>query len=144
MNQSEQLDGRPGQTKAVAPCIYRTVPDAAASVQDAQAACQGGHSFACAILDVLPQQIAVLRADATIAAVNASWRHFAKANARADAGPPASIDDNYVTVCLTAHGFSSEQVHAAADGIAAVLAGRHIPPQPPMSNLGIIEHPGRS
>ena len=132
MNQIKQLDGHPGRTTAAAPCTYRagssaTGIDLAASgpLQQAQFICEGGcQNFACAILDALPQQIAVLAADGVIVAVNASWRHFAQANALANSEPPADIGKNYLAVCLAARGASSEQAHAAADGIAAVLAGQ--------------------
>lgn len=132
MNQIKQLDGHPGRTTAAAPCTYRagssaTGVDPAASgpSQRAQYVCDGGcQNFACAILDALPQQIAVLGADGAIVAVNASWRHFAQANALANSEPPADIGKNYLAVCVAARGASSEQAHVAADGIAAVLAGQ--------------------
>lgn len=132
MNQIRQLDGHPGRTTAAAPCTYRAGssatgidPAPSGAPQRAQYLCEGGcQNFACAILDALPQQIAVLAADGAIVAVNAPWRLFAQANALANSEPPADIGKNYLAVCLAARGASSEQAHAAADGIAAVLAAQ--------------------
>lgn len=132
VNQMKSLGRRPGRTTVLGPCTYRTGPYTtgigpadSASLAEAQRICPGGGlGFACAILDALPQQIAVLAADGAIVAVNASWLHFAKSNARADLEPPVGIDNNYPVVYLAARGPSSEQERAAAEGIAAVLAGR--------------------
>ena len=132
MNQIKQLDGRPGRAEAAAPCIYQAGSSAtgidpltSGPPQQAQSICEGGcQNFACAILDALPQQIAVLATDGAIIAVNASWRHFAQANALANSEPPADIGKKYLAVCLGARGASSEQAHAAANGIATVLAGQ--------------------
>ena len=105
VNQIKQLGGRPGRTTAPEPCTYRAGPYAtgirpagSASAEDAQPICHSGHSFACAILDALPQQIAVLAADGAIAAVNASWRHFDSADAQAQAESAAGNDHDYRAV----------------------------------------------
>ena len=134
VNHIKELAGHFERTTVVAPCIYRAGPCAtcagpAASgrAQQAQSISEGGcRSFACAILDALPQQIAVLAADGAIFAVDVPWRHFAQANAGANAEPSADIGKNYLAICRAARGASSEHAHAAADGIAAVLAG-HAP-----------------
>ncbi|MBC7455849.1 MAG: EAL domain-containing protein [Massilia sp.] len=90
-----------------------------------RSSCQGGcNSFACTVLDALPQQIAVLAADGAIVAVNASWRHFGKTHVRPELGHVPGIEKASLAACLAARGASSEQALAGADGIAAVLAGR--------------------
>lgn len=132
VKQINELNGLSDRTESGAPCTYRADPcmtdvgpASTTPPQQAPSVCDGGcRSFACAILDALPQQIAVLSAEGTIVAINASWRQFAQANALFDAQPPGGIGENYLAACLAARGASSEQAHAAADGIAAVLAGR--------------------
>ncbi len=132
VNQIRQMCEHPGRTTLPTPCTYRADPDAIASglsgcatAKPVPPPCHGGcHSFACAILDALPQQIAVLAADGAIAAVNASWRHFDSADAQAQAESAAGNDHDYRAVFPAARAPSYEQARAAAEGIAAVLSGQ--------------------
>ena len=92
----------------------------------AGAAPQSGvcHSFACAILDALPEQIAVLAADGTVVAVNAAWQRFAADNQLPGAPQPHSdIGRNYLAVCRATRSGDAAEAQAVADGIAAVLGG---------------------
>lgn len=83
----------------------------------ATAAC---HSFACAVIDGLPDQMAVLGADGTIVAVNQAWRSFADDNRKQDAPPSNDVGTDYLAVCRQARGSAGD---AAAAGIHAVLDG---------------------
>jgi diguanylate cyclase (GGDEF)-like protein/PAS domain S-box-containing protein len=83
------------------------------------------HSFACAVLDAFPEQIAVLSADGDIVAVNAAWRRFAADNAAPGApARDADIGVSYLAVCRAASGQGSADAGEVAQGIAAVLEGR--------------------
>lgn len=73
-----------------------------------------------AILDGLPEHIAVLATDGTIVMVNAAWERFAKAN-----GDPelrhSGVGRNYLEVCNSGGGDTDAQ--RAQRGIKAVLEG---------------------
>ena len=82
------------------------------------------HRFNAAVLDSMPQQVAVLDRKGAIVAVNEVWRRFARAN-----GAPALLVDpvgvNYLQSCepvLT--GPEAADAQAVAAGIRAVLEGR--------------------
>ncbi|GJI89716.1 putative bifunctional diguanylate cyclase/phosphodiesterase [Duganella hordei] len=80
------------------------------------------HSFACAILDALPDQIAILDAAGMIVVVNEAWRTSGQT-----LGAPPSGDDvgrNYLAACRNARGLGSEGAADAGAGISAVLEGR--------------------
>lgn len=107
-----------------APCAYGVLaadlPHCPAGAIARLSAVESGvcNSFACAILDAMPDQVAVLDAGGAIAAANHAWRaQFAGATAGTDSG----LD--YMTIC-------SQTMAAAADadaayaGIQSVLAGR--------------------
>jgi diguanylate cyclase (GGDEF)-like protein/PAS domain S-box-containing protein len=68
------------------------------------------HTFACAILDGLTDQIAVLAPDGTIVAVNAAWRSSVPEG--------AAVGANYLAVCPA--GGRDSPIHG---GVAGVLAG---------------------
>ncbi|WP_332853567.1 putative bifunctional diguanylate cyclase/phosphodiesterase [Duganella sp. S19_KUP01_CR8] len=83
------------------------------------------HSFACAVLDALREQLAVVGADGTILAVNAAWRQASAT--RRQPGQPAlytDIGSNYLELCRDAVGRGSEGAAEAEAGIKAVLAGQ--------------------
>lgn len=74
------------------------------------------------ILDGLPEHIAVLKNDGTIAMVNRAWTRFAKANGDPDmsqSGPGA----NYLAVCMASNGEPDSDASKAYLGIKAVLEG---------------------
>ena len=95
---------------------------------------QANELFKQAILDSMLAQIAVLDRNGVIVAVNQAWRNFALANSAVLPGLAAfetpaaltSIGVNYLEVCQTSDGDSSEEVDAAYAGIRAVLDG-HLP-----------------
>lgn len=90
------------------------------AVASQPAAC---HSFSCAVLDALPEQIAVLDRDGNVVAVNAAWNRCGN-----EACKPlrrgSDIGRNYLEICRSAHGVGAEGATAAADGIDDVLSGR--------------------
>ncbi len=75
-----------------------------------------------AIINALPEHIAVLTPDGTIALVNKAWSRFAQANGDPDlrhSGPGA----NYLDACLVEHTEDGHQARAARQGVKAVLEG---------------------
>lgn len=81
-------------------------------------------SFSCAVLDALPEQIAVLDGDGAIVAVNGAWSKSGVPHLR----PGITQNEmylgiNYLEICRDAQGMGSEGAMAAAEGIGAVLAG---------------------
>jgi two-component system, chemotaxis family, CheB/CheR fusion protein len=74
-----------------------------------------------AVLDSLPEHLAVLDAQGTITLVNAAWRRFAALN-----GDPSLTScgpgSNYLKVCAQA-ALQDPDARAAHDGLAAVLKG---------------------
>ncbi|HEX5345169.1 MAG TPA: EAL domain-containing protein [Duganella sp.] len=84
-------------------------------------ACAG---FYCAVLDALPEQIAVLDDDGVIVAVNSAWRKYGVDHLRAGVGEgELDLGVNYLEICRQARGASAEGAAVAAEGIGAVLAG---------------------
>lgn len=77
--------------------------------------------FAIEILDALAAHIAVLDADGTIIAANASWKRFAQANGTQH--PRAFIGANYLAVCDTAARDGDPQAMMVARGMRMVLSG---------------------
>jgi two-component system CheB/CheR fusion protein len=74
-----------------------------------------------AVLDALPEHVAVLDADGRITMVNQAWRSFVQANGDhglARTGPGAS----YLGVCASSD--ADADARRAHDGITDVLAGR--------------------
>ena len=75
-----------------------------------------------AIIDALPEHIAVLDVDGTISLVNAAWIRFARANGDRDmrqSGPGA----NYFDACLPGPGPDGENATDAVRGLRQVLEG---------------------
>jgi PAS domain S-box-containing protein len=74
------------------------------------------------VLNSLPANIAVLKGDGTIQAINEAWRRFAHANG----DPRCSVDTgvNYLEVCKRARKAGSEDAEKALTGIQDVLEGR--------------------
>jgi two-component system CheB/CheR fusion protein len=75
-----------------------------------------------AILDGLPEHVAVLEADGTIRLVNAAWKRFAMANGDAElkvSGPGS----NYLSACKTDLQLNDDSATAALRGIRGVLEG---------------------
>ena len=75
-----------------------------------------------AILDGLPEHVAVLDPDGTIRVVNAAWRHFAIAN-----GDPelktCGTGCNYLNACGGEFAGDGDTASAAANGLRSVLDG---------------------
>lgn len=128
VNVGNQLQKCLAGTNVEMPCIYRAAPSAmVSSLTDSPSHqrawnCQTSQrNFAYAVLDALPQQIAVLSSDGIVVSVNAAWRKFGHDNARAE--HLADVGINYLAVCLASRGEGAEQAHTTAAKIAAVLAG---------------------
>src|SRR5258708_21405992 len=96
------------------------------SYEDAQV-CVQEHSImppgmADAVLDALPDNIAVLDRSGTIVAVNAAWNQFA---CDSDANSLASsIGMNYLPVCRA--NARNDVTQHEVDGLSAILAGATI------------------
>jgi PAS domain S-box-containing protein len=74
-----------------------------------------------AILNALPEHIALLDAQGAIVSVNRAWRQLATANFLQ--GPEFAIGINYPEACRRAAGGDALEARRAADGILSVLAG---------------------
>ncbi len=75
-----------------------------------------------AILDALPEHIAVLETDGSIRMVNAAWRRFARANGDPElkaSGPGC----NYLTACLSDMPEDAGSAGSAVRGLRGVLEG---------------------
>jgi PAS domain S-box-containing protein len=75
-----------------------------------------------AVLDALPDHIAILNMKGTIIAVNTMWQRFADQNGFVGTG--YCIGNNYLDVCDAAEGDCSEEAHIVAQGIRSMIAGR--------------------
>jgi DNA-binding CsgD family transcriptional regulator len=73
------------------------------------------------ILDSLSAHIAILDKDGYILATNKAWREFASSNQLEMRSEAISV--NYLEICDSAVGESSEQAGRVAEGIRAVLSG---------------------
>lgn len=74
------------------------------------------------IIDALPEHVALVEPDGTIALVNAAWRRFALANGDPEltsSGPGA----NYLRACQPTHPIDGEMAAKAAFGLKCVLEG---------------------
>ncbi len=72
-------------------------------------------------LDSLLAHIAILEADGTILAVNATWHEFARRNGAGGAG--FGVGANYLGACTRAKGACSEEAGIVSEGIREVIAG---------------------
>jgi len=103
-----------------------TLPDiipAACGCVDAEAtALLKTKSFPHSTLDALSAHIAILDEHGTIIEINAAWHRYALDNdcVREQHG----LGDNYLKVCESAVGSSSEEAAVVAEGIRAVMAGQ--------------------
>jgi diguanylate cyclase (GGDEF)-like protein/PAS domain S-box-containing protein len=75
-----------------------------------------------AILNALPECIALLDPEGAIVSVNDSWRLFTTANSHG-VGPGHGLGVNYLAVCDHATGPGAQDARLAADGIRSVLRG---------------------
>jgi len=82
------------------------------------------HSFSCAVLDALPEQIAVLDTDGNVVAVNSAWRLCCGGSDTSDPAGSSAVGQNYLDICRKAQGIGSEGAMEAAEGIDDVLGGR--------------------
>jgi two-component system nitrate/nitrite sensor histidine kinase NarX len=99
--------------------ILGTVTDITGRKQ-VERALRTSQQFLQSALDSLSGNIAILDAEGTILAVNASWRHFAEANELT--WPDFGVDRNYLAV-VDASVDDSGGPKAVAAGIRAVIAG---------------------
>ena len=76
-----------------------------------------------AILDSLPEHIAVLENNGNIVAINKAWQNFAIENNISPSALQNTIGTNYLEVCETAKGECSEESDIVANGIRSVLNG---------------------
>ncbi|MDZ4163469.1 MAG: chemotaxis protein CheB [Burkholderiales bacterium] len=75
-----------------------------------------------AVIDALPEHVAVLENDGTISLVNAAWRTFGKANGNSElkgAGPGT----NYLAACQAASAGGDDYAGRALRGLKSVLEG---------------------
>ena len=73
------------------------------------------------VLNALSAHVALLDDQGTIIGTNLEWREFGEANT---VGSPAdAIGMNYLAVCDTAEGESSDEAEAVARGIRSVISG---------------------
>ncbi|MGO8947289.1 MAG: PAS domain S-box protein [Ktedonobacterales bacterium] len=83
----------------------------------------GGYlSIDSGVLDVLPDQIAVLDQSGTIVAVNGAWKRFAHENAGDTL--TSGVGRNYLEVCRAAS--NEETARRVLDGLQAMLAGTQL------------------
>lgn len=75
-----------------------------------------------AIIDALPEHIAVLERDGKIAMVNQAWKLFVKANGDSDL-EHTSIGKNYFDTCRVGNIEGEEMATKAIHGVKSVLAG---------------------
>jgi diguanylate cyclase (GGDEF)-like protein/PAS domain S-box-containing protein len=89
-------------------------------------AIDGSRPFACAVLDGLPEQIAVLDQQGRIVSVNAAWRRFADDNAALSTPIPghAALGSNYLSGCDAGLAGATTGAADACAGIRAVLDGK--------------------
>ncbi|MCP2006843.1 EAL domain-containing protein [Duganella violaceipulchra] len=84
------------------------------------------HNFACAVLDAMREQLAVLGPDGAILTVNPAWREAAAT--RHQPGQSmlyAEVGCNYLQLCHDAAAQGAEGAAEAEAGIKAVLAGEN-------------------
>ena len=91
-----------------------------------ESALQESQAFVNAILNSVPNEIIVLDSNGLVVATNNSWQRFAHKNATHPGTQPAHTDvgSNYLEVCRTSIGMSSEGAMSAYEGIRAVLDRR--------------------
>jgi PAS domain S-box-containing protein len=90
--------------------------------KEAERALQDREALNRAVLNSLPANIAVLKADGTIQAINEAWHRFAQANYEPPAGLVAT-GANYLKACKRAAEDGSQEAERALRGIQAVLNG---------------------
>lgn len=74
------------------------------------------------VLNALPAHVALLDSFGNLFEVNDAWQAFAHQNGADDRN--SYLGKNYLEVCDSSEGDSSEQGHAAADGLRAILSGQ--------------------
>lgn len=79
------------------------------------------EQFTQAILNSLSAHIAILNEHGVIIETNRAWKNFAKANQMRMR--PDTLGINYIDLCTSAVGTSSERAQEVADGIKQVLGG---------------------
>ena len=80
-----------------------------------------GEQFAQTILNAMSAHIAILDEDGVILETNQAWKRFATAND--PQAHPDAVKMNYLEICDTARGDSSEEARDIAKGIRAVMRG---------------------
>jgi|CXWL01.1.fsa_nt_gi PAS domain S-box-containing protein len=89
--------------------------------QRTRATLEESRRFLQSTLDALTAHIAILDEQGTIVAVNGAWRQFGDGHELRD--PDHALGRNYLEVCDSASGESSEQAKVMAEGIRSVMQG---------------------
>jgi diguanylate cyclase (GGDEF)-like protein/PAS domain S-box-containing protein len=87
---------------------------------------QSGHDFLHAIVDGVPEALAVIDGDGFIVMVNRAWRQYSIDNSPEPGGPARNteVGASYFDVCRASRGPGSEGSEAALEGIRSVMDGR--------------------
>ncbi|MEQ9033476.1 MAG: PAS domain S-box protein, partial [Aggregatilineales bacterium] len=104
-------------------------------MKESEQAVRESERFARSTLDALSAHIAILDNTGTVIAVNQSWIDFATDNT-SNAPKSAFLGVNYLETCDRAKGKGSEEAHAVAAGIRAVIGGQ--------SSSFVLEYPCHS
>ncbi|HMN62426.1 MAG TPA: PAS domain S-box protein [Anaerolinea sp.] len=110
------------QTSQQTSHVMELIEDVTAANQQERELAQNSH-FKSAILNALPEHVAVIDPTGLITATNHSWNDFALGNGVDD---PAlvGVGRNYLEVCRSVHGGEDyPYAHASLTGIQAVLNG---------------------
>jgi PAS domain S-box-containing protein/putative nucleotidyltransferase with HDIG domain len=91
--------------------------------KQAEKAIQESERFARATVDALSAHIAILDKDGAILEINRAWREFSRANTSKGFDLPVHKGANYLSVCETSTGPTSDEAAAMAAGIRAVMGG---------------------
>ena len=75
-----------------------------------------------AVLDALPESVALLDADGTIRLVNRAWRAFADQNHLRS--PDYTLGTNYLAVCANANGSHESQASRTGDALLELIHGQ--------------------
>ena len=94
--------------------------------KQAEVALTESDAFLRAIIDSVPDQVAVIDRDGVIVQVNEPWRRFSMENSPIPGtlAPHTDVGTNYMDICRASTGSRVEGSNAAHDGIQAVLEGR--------------------
>ena len=92
-----------------------------AKLKQTQESLKAAEQFSKTVLNSLSAHIAILDQDSVIIDTNQAWRNFAKENGINMS--PDTIGVNYLQICDSAQGESSEGSREAAEGIRSIING---------------------